>query len=353
MEGLKENSDAFKKQFEKRDMIDVGNGGFAEVVDVSPQTATEKGPIMLDPSTLVPIDIYEHVIHAFVKAGRRTLGLNHPREGGTTEVPPADRELTSTFSPEQVRQALTDIHVLDEKDIEGVNALGHSQRGVSCALAALLMVRRAQRGEGKQRIKNVVLFESAGLIENDSRARLAKGFIKEPSTRGKWGESFRAMPWSDEDRARVEAENAQRAARGEKPIILPNYDEIVETKEDREKGAEVKGEQLSQYRASPERAFKEMWGLAATDLLPVLSELKANGVGVIVISGASDKVFPMEKIAGEMDPETKEIIPGSLKSEHVDMFLPFRGDHALRVPQVPYIEGWLTALEEKQKRASA
>ena len=61
----------------------------------------------------------------------------------------------------------------------------------------------------------------------------------------------------------------------------------------------------------------------------------------------------IEMGAGTMNPETKEIILGSLKSEHVDMFLPFRGDHALRVPQVPYIEGWLTALEEKQKRASA
>jgi len=358
--GLNSKKDLhFEKQFAKREMIDVGGGGFAEVVDVSPQTPTEKGPLMLDPSTLVPIDIYEHVIHGFVKAGRRTLGLNHPREGGTTKVPPADHELANKFSPEQVRQALTDVKVLDEKDIEGVNALGHSQRGVSSALAALLMVRRAKRGEGKRRIKNVILFESAGLIENDNRARLALGFIQEPSTRGAWAESFNAMSFSDEDRARVAAENAQREAEGRAPIILPDYSEIRETTEDKEKGAQVHGEQLSQYRVSPERAFKEMWGLAATDLLPVLSELKANGVGVIVISGASDKVFPMEKLAGTTDeaelkkPKEERIItPGTLRPDNVDMFLPFRGDHALRVPQVPYIDGWLSVWEDKQKRSS-
>ncbi|OGG50109.1 hypothetical protein A2763_01030 [Candidatus Kaiserbacteria bacterium RIFCSPHIGHO2_01_FULL_54_36] len=355
--GPDRKKDAYREQFRKREMIDVGNGGFAEVVDVSPENPTEKDPIMLDPSTLVPIDTYEHVIHGFVKAGRRTLGLNHPREGGSTEVPPADRELASKFSPEQVRQALTDIQVLDQKGVERVNALGHSQRGVSSALAALLMVRREKRGEGKRRIKNVVLFESAGLIENDSRSRLARGFVTEPSTRGAWGESFNAMPWSKEDRARVEAENAERAVRGEEPIILPNYSEIVETEEDKEKGASVKRGQFSQYSASPSRAFKEMWGLAATDLLPVLAELKANGVGIIVISGASDTVFPMKKLAGTMDkaelekPKGERVItPGSLRPENVDMFLPFRGDHALRVPQVPYIEGWLSVMEDKQKR---
>jgi hypothetical protein len=358
--GLEKKRDSnFEEQFAKRELIDVGNGGFAEVVDVSPKTPSEKGPLMLDPSTLVPIDIYEHVIHGFVNAGRRTLGLNHPREGGTTEVSPVDQELTSKFSPEQVRQALTDIQVLDTKDVEGVNALGHSQRGVSSALAALLMVRRAERGEGKRRIKNVILFESAGLVEHDSRTRLATGFLKEPSTRGAWGESFKAMPWSEEDLARVEKENAERATRSEPPIILPKYDEIVESEEDKEKGVEVRGAQRSEYSANPMRAFKEMWGLAATDLLPVLKELRENGVGVIIISGASDTVFPMEKLAGTMDkgeiekpPEARKIVPGSLRPEHVDMFLPFRGDHALRVPQVPYIEGWLSALEAKQKRAA-
>ena len=349
--------DPFKREFAKREFIDVGEGGRAEVVDVSPQTPTDKAPIMLDPSTLVPTDVYEYVMRDFVKAGRRMLGINHPREGGTTEVPAADRELAGKFSPEQVRQALTDIQVLDAKNIDGVEALGHSQRGVSSALAALLMVRREKRGEGVRRIRNVVLFESAGLVKDDSRTRLAKGFITEPSTRGAWGESFKAMPWSEEDRARVEKENARRAAIGQQPIILPEYNEIVKTEEDREKGKAVRGRQFSQYRASPKRAFKEMWGLAATDLLPVLKELRENGVGVIIISGASDRQFPIEKLAGTMDPgevqkpkEERKITPGSLRPEHVDMFLPFRGDHALRVPQVPYIEGWLTALENKQER---
>ncbi len=344
------SNDPFKSEFAKRDFIDVGEGGKAEVVDVSPKNPSEKSPIMLDPSTLVPIDVYEHVIHGFVKAGRRTLGLNHPREGGTTAVPSEDRDIAQKFSPEQVRQALTDIKVLDTKNIDDVTMLGHSQRGVSSALAALLMVRREKRGEGKQRIKNVVLFESAGLIQDDSRARLAGGFLAEPSTRGAWGASFDAIPDTEDARLQRDAENAKRAAEGREPIVRPEYGRIEETAEDKAKGAVVRGGQRSEFNASPTRAFKEMWGLAATDLLPILKELRESGVGVIVIAGASDRVFPMEKIVGELTQNGEEKL-GGLRSEHVDMFLPFRGDHALRVPQVPYIEGWLTAFEEKQKRS--
>ncbi|MCR4325518.1 MAG: hypothetical protein NUV59_01805 [Patescibacteria group bacterium] len=348
--GIEKRQDWFTRQFAERENVDVGGGGVAEVVDVSPKTPPEKPPIMLDPSTLVPIDTYEYVIREFVKADRRTLGINHPREGGSTEVPAEDREFAKQFPTEQLRQALTLIKVLDDKNIEGLEVLGHSQRGVSDVIAARLMQRRAERGEGPQRIRNLVLFESAGLVGKDNIARLGVGFLRDPSTRGKWANSFDAMPWSPEERDRVEEENAERATRGEKPIILPDYGEIAETQEDKEKGKAVKGEQFSEYKASPSRAFREIIDLPKIDLQPHLSELRKSGVGVIVISGADDTVFPMEKLAGTMNKKTGEIAPGALRSEHVDMFLPVRGDHALRLPQVPYIEGWITVLENKQDR---
>lgn len=350
MEGIK-NSDNFERQFRKREMIDVGEGGIAEVVDVPPIESTNKSPVLLDPSTLVPINVYKHVIHGFVKAGRRTLSINHPRTGGSTELPQEDRDIATRFSAEQIRQALTDVKVLDAKQIENATMIGHSQRGVSSALAALLMARRAKRQQGEQRIKNVVLFESAGLVKNDSRLRLATGFISEPSTRGVWGESFDAIRPSEHEIARRAAVDTDRTEKGLEPLFHPEYEPITETEADKEGGQMVRSEQLSQYSANPMRALKEMWGLAATDLLPVLKELRESGVGVIVITGASDTVFPIERIAGTMNEKTREITPGSLTSEHVDMFLPFRGDHALRVPQVSYIDGWLSVLEDKQKRA--
>lgn len=81
-----------------------------------------------------------------------------------------------------------------------------------------------------------------------------------------------------------------------------------------------------------------------------LPDLRKSGVGVIVVSGADDTVFPMEKLAGTMDEKTREITPGTLNKDNVDLFLPVRGDHAIRVPQVKYIEGWLSVFEQKQDR---
>lgn len=228
--------DAFERAFAKREKIDVGESGVAEVVDVFPPAPSKKSAILLDPSTLVPMDVYEYVIRDFVQAGRRTLSINHPREGGSLDVSPSDAEFVKQFPEEQLRQALTLIKVIDEKNIEGVTLVGHSQRGASDIIAATLMMRRAERGEGIQRVRNLVLFESAGLVGEDSAWRLAKGFATEPSTRGAWGESFKAKPWSEEEKARVERENAERTERGEAPIILPDYSEIAETAEDKEKG---------------------------------------------------------------------------------------------------------------------
>ena len=67
------------------------------------------------------------------------------------------------------------------------------------------------------------------------------------------------------------------------------------------------------------------------------------------MSGVDSELFPTEKVAGSMDPDTRDVTPGTLNASDLDGFLSIRGDHALRDSQAKYVEGWLSALENKQR----
>jgi hypothetical protein len=335
--------DQFESRFSQRETIDVGDGGNAEVVDVPPPRATEKEAIFLSPSWAVSIDIYKYVIQNLVQTGRRTLSLNYARTGGSLEVDPEEEAFAESLPKEQLRQALQLIAVLKAKGIDQTAMIGHSQGGASTIIAATLLARRAKRGVGTNPIRNIVLFESAGLIGKDNIVRLTKGMLNDPSTRGAWGASMGELPVSAEDRAHAEREGRH----------IPDYAAITETNEDKDRGDVVKKEQLKYISQNPVRAFGgEVWGLSKIQVHGLLRELREeHGIGILVISDVDSALFPIAKIAGTLDGNGAPQ-PGTLTAADVDGFLAFRGDHALRVPQVKYIEGWLSQLEEKQKRSA-
>lgn len=343
MEDLTQKKDPFEKDFRRRETVDVP-GGTVEVVDIPAHGGNEKSPMVLSAAWGMNPEVYKYVLKGFNDAGRRTLSFAYPREGGSTELPPEDRKSFEGFPPDAVRDALTLMTVLDARDAENAGVLGHSKGGASAAIAALLFAERAARGEGKKRIANLILFAPAGLIGKDNLARVGVGFAMQQSNRGKQSESFGAIPVSKDERTAAAAEGRTMA----------EYAAIPNTPEDAEGGAAAAAALGSHIKESGLlRTAGEVWGLSQIQTAHLLTKLRGHGIGVIVMSGVDDPVFPIGKMAGTMDEKTKEITPGTIRGADVDGFLAIRAEHGIPVPYAGIIEGQLSALEEKQRRAAA
>lgn len=343
MEGLTQKNDPFERDFKRRETVDIP-GGTVEVVDIPAPAGSEKNPMVLSPAWGMNPEVYKYVLKGFSDAGRRTLSFAYPREGGSTELPPEDRKSFEGFPPDAIRDALTLMAVLEARDAENTGVLGHSKGGASAAIAALLFAKRAERGEGKKRITNLELFGSAGLIGKDNLARVGIGFAMQQSNRGKQSESFGAIPVSEDERVAAAAEGR----------TIAEYAAIPNTPEDAEGGAAAGAALGSHIKESGFlRTTEEVWGLSKIQIAHLLKELRGHGIGVIVMSGVDDPVFPIEKMAGTMDEKTGEITPGTIRGKDVDGFLAIRAEHGIPVPYAGIIEGQLSALEEKQRRAAA
>ena len=340
---LEKRSDPFESNFKKREKVDIP-GGSVDVVDIPAPASSDKKPMVLVPAWGMSPEVYKYVLKGFNDAGRRTMSFAFPTAGGTTELPPEDRKSFEGFPPDAIRDALTLMAVLEAQSAEDAGVVGHSKGGASAGIAALLFAQRAARGEGKRRIANLELFGSAGLIGKDNLARVGYGFAMQKSNRGQQSESFKAIPVSGEERAAAAAEGR----------TIAEYGAIPNTPEDAEGGAAAGAALGSHIKESGlVRTAGEVWGLSKIQMAHLLKELRSYGIGVTVMSGVDDPVFPIEKMVGTMDEKTREITPGTVHGKDVDGFLSIRAEHGIPVPYAGIIEGQLSALEAKQKRAAA
>src|SRR3989338_1081740 len=348
---LEKRSDPFESNFKKREKVDIP-GGSVDVVDIPARQGNEKNPMVLSPAWGMSPEVYKYVLKGFNDMGRRTLSFAYPSEGGTSKLTPQEQSLVEAVPPEELRDALTLMSVLESQDVENAGIVGHSKGGASAAIAALLFAERAARGEGKKRIANLILFAPAGLIGKDNVARVGYGFAMQKSNRGQQSESFKAIPVSDEERTAAAAEGR----------TIAEYAAIPNTAEDAEGGAAAGAALGSHIKESGfSRTTEEVWGLSSIRIHTLFRELKKHGIGITVMTGVDDPVFPTGKmtstISAQLTPEEKtldyEKKIDAVSEKIVDVVLTIRAEHGIPVPYAGIIEGQLSALEAKQKRAAA
>lgn len=306
---------SFAAQFNNTENLKVP-GGIATVVDISPERSKTDVPVYFAEAWACTLPVYEPTLKVLTGSGRRVISSDHPRVGVGFKNQ-LDPEISKQFPTEGVRRALNILKVLEEKGIEKTDAIGHSEGGMDLAIAATIR---------PDLFRNIVLFAPAGLIGEDTVMRLAKGF----GAQSQESESLSAKPYTihyddpttpDETKMRPE---------------IP----ITETTKQVAKTSQREGAKYVAH--NPLRAVREAVGMASSksQIHEILRALHEKGVGIVVMSGVDDSVFPMDQM--------QEIV----KADMLDGFLSVRGGHGA-IGDHPELfmgaaENMLSQLEEKK-----
>ena len=346
-----ESYDRWKKERPLPEMETIESGGRPmEIVDVRPEVATEKPAILLSPAWAVPVSIYRPALTTLKANGRRVLSFNNPRSEGRTEVTPDQQKKLEgfSFSQDAVQKAMDILAVLDSKvpDHAPISAIGHSNGAIGLMIAALIE---------PERFKSIVLYGPSGMMEGESRTRLATGFIKQglqpvAPTLGNledWPQHKQYMDTlSEEDKAAYRRSIADAQAKGE----MGTYVKISDDGTAAGVRDHLEGEMADYASQNKMLTVKEMWQMPGNVTLDILAKLKEAGVTVGIVSGVDDQVFPAKNIMESLSATKPQ---GADITTIVDGFLSVRGGHGdmnehpeeFMVP----IESLMSKLEKKRQ----
>lgn len=288
-----EDINSFETQFAHKETFLI-NGATVESVDISPDDLKTEIPVLVAPGFAATMDSFKPGIKTLVEDKRRVISLDHPRRGGT--IPKTLDEEIEKYPDEELRKAHTILGLLEQKGIEKIDVIAHSEAAINVAIAAVLH---------PEKFRSIVLYSPSGLIGNDNLFRLVKGVMTHPAR----PESMSGFPVT-------EAEEEYLASTKN---IGPDY-----------------------QKANPLRAIKEVLAISQVETKDMLTYLREKGVKVVVIAAVDDTFFPMEGMQKNVD------------TSFVDGFLSVRGGH-MQIQVHPELfmgaaESMLTALEEKIKK---
>lgn len=299
-----EGGRSFEEQFADRKEFRVA-GGTAEVVDITPSSGRTGEPVLFAPAWGCTLEVYKPAFKTLVEENVRTISLDHPRRGGDMSSVP--EKAVEKYPYETLRRALNITGVLEQKGVEKTGVIAHSAGAADVIVAAMLH---------PEKFRNIILYGGAGLIGKDRFMRLLKGFV---------GQSKRAESLKGTEK----------------------FPEISVTETEKEVAAKAAKEALKYLAGNPIRALKEAAALTdeKAQILEMLRYLhNEKGIGMGIIHGVDDPVFPMERV--------QEMV----KADMIDGFLSVRGGHG-EIGNHP--ERYMTAAKkmldaiEKKKRRKA
>lgn len=240
----------FEVQFDTRHKVPL-RGGVIEAVDINPNGLKDATPILWAPGWSETIEVNRNVLQEVQHLGRRVLTLSHARHGifpdSTSGLfPSIDRKAASL-------QALVDYFELDRFDV-----IAHSEG----TLNALVVASRQP-----ERVRNIILIGSAGILPEDSMLKLAGRFIYE-------GAGVITGTGTDQEKG---------AGPIDAVLMIGKY--VV---------------------ANPYWSLQEVEALARERVILGLEELQRKGVGISLIHNVNDRVFPMQSL----DRNLRNIVDG-------------------------------------------
>jgi pimeloyl-ACP methyl ester carboxylesterase len=249
-----ERHPSFDEQFEHPDEVRLPFGT-AEVGDVTPEQLKDEVPVYLGEGWGLGLETYKPTMKQVYEDGRRVLSIAHPRYGSALDSSMNAKDLTTNpVKPEkrypeaELRKAFNILEVLEEKNIKQVDAIPHSESALNVMYAAMMY---------PEKFRSIVLFNPAGMMEEENWARLIKGF----------------------------------AGQGTRPESLKD---VPVTETEREVGLAAMRD-LKKYLINPVRGYHEVAAIknehyTLSDLLPYLRD--TFGINIAVISTEDDPVFP-------------------------------------------------------------
>jgi len=267
--------------------------GKVEYTEVQPEKLKTEVPLILAPGFAGDIAFaFKETMRTFAEKERATIAIEHPHS--VKEVPESIPTHIKERPLEEVRKAAAMLEFFEQKGLNKVDALAHSEGAVYTLLAA---------AASPKKFRSLVLTNPAGLIGKDNLFQFTKRSFLGP---GKKGEAFP----------------------GEK---------MVQPKESVLKGEGMLGFILH----NPKKAFKDLRALTNSDVHSLLKELHDKGVRIAILAGVDDRMFPAKKLSTDLSEYSNEI----------DGFLSLKGGHTeiLDHPEMyaKTVDSLLTSLAKK------
>jgi pimeloyl-ACP methyl ester carboxylesterase len=284
-------SEALAKQFESSEKYTYGST-VVEAFDVQPEKLKTETPVFFGTGWSASRGVYEASILGIADKGRRVLSMFAPHG---IDTDPDFGTGDKTYAAAELRKAAAMLRMLEEKGLEELDIVAHSESAIWTLIVASMH---------PEKIRNIVLIDPAGLIDEDSTPRLAVSFVRDV---------------------------VQGALNSEKHP-RPKIDRSVQPgSPDDLFGA------LKNMMGRPLQSLKEVLAIRDADIREMLEELKAQGKRISVIHGERDVIFPMERM--------EKIV----NKDHVDGFYSVYGTHnelnANPAPYISVIDHALDALE--------
>jgi len=254
-----EQIDSIDEQFKSPEILKLGEEE-VEVVDIKPENPKTEIPTILVPGWTATPETFKDNILDLAELNRRVISINAPHGIDVSEQ-------VENIPEAELRKVVALAKVLEEKKIDKVDIVAHSEGGLYGTIAATLY---------PEKIRNLILVDPASMIGKDNPRRLSTDFSMDflkQAVRGiKDGEARKAI-------FRLSKESVKAMAR------------------------------------NPMQAVKQVFAMSDSDIRGMLEKLKKQGVGISVIHAVDDKAFPMERM--------QEMV----NTDQVDGFYSIKGTH--------------------------
>lgn len=283
--------DHFEQQFAKREVIQTTTGP-TEVVDIKPLAPKDSVPILLAPGWGDTPQSYKDSLKIIHDGKRRVLSVSHPRRAKNVTGEEPDYPMA------EIRKMQALIGVISQKRLEKVDVIAHSEGAINAIIAATLY---------PDKFRNIVLVSPGGLIGEDKFHKLVG-----------------------------------------RMLLSSVHDTTQAMKNSYEKSPLTNAaKEMAWYLAkNPTRAIKELNRIANSDILTMVKNLHESGIGISVVAGVDDPIFPINRMT--------EILRDS--KDAIDGFYSVKGGHNKIITDARYTRAALNALDnlrDKPKRAFA
>jgi hypothetical protein len=285
------NEDFYEKSREQADKF-LENFEFVnkeEIIDINPENPKDRTPVFFSPGWGVKTTS-KSIIEGIANEDRRVISTFFTREekikeeGGKEGIPIAE-----------LQKALAIVETINKVGIDKVDAIGHSEGGLALAIAASLY---------PEKFRNIVFVAPAGMMKEDSYADLIKRFAIDEAI-----EEIKGFNLKDVD----------------------TYKNLYAYAKDI----------YSHVSKNTNLSRKEGRAMAKMDIFEMTKRLKEQGkVGIGLVCGVDDKVFPMEKVFK------------NINEDNVDFFVSTKGNHGSIMFNSEYIslaENLLENMSRKEK----
>jgi len=247
--------DLMSEQFEHPGKVEI-YGGEMEVVDLQPEKPKTETPAVFLGGYLTTTESNKGTILKLARSERRTLSINEPHGIESRNIHESGQIENRMIPEQEFKRIASVLKMLDEKELEQVDLVAHSEGALVAAWAAILR---------PERIRNIVLVDPAGMIGEDSKSRIIKGAVLD--------------------------------------IALQTSRIWKKIKEDPKEGKEAKRradlggkEALKSFAKDPKRSIESIGVITESQIHELLQQIRELGIHISVIHGVDDKFFPMEKV---------------------------------------------------------